>query len=72
MTNLNLTLVFVNHCEPIKIYSIDYNTIYEVLAYEHIEINDIECMVICENGRYYNYSGSDAIYIMMLKECGYE
>lgn len=72
MANLNFTLVFVNHCEPIKIYSIVYNTIYEALAYEHININDIECMVICEEGRYYNYSGSDAIYIMMLKECGYE
>lgn len=72
MTNLNFTLVFINHEEPIKIYSIAYNTIYEALAYEHININDIECMVICEEGRYYNYSGSDAIYIMMLKECGYE
>ena len=72
MTNLNFTLVFVNHCEPIKIYSIAYNKIYEALAYEHIDINDIECMVICEEGRYYNYSCSDAIYIMMSKECCYE
>lgn len=61
MTNLNFTLVFINHEEPIKIYSTKYNTIYEALVSENININDIECMVICEEGRYYNYSGSDAI-----------
>lgn len=61
MTNLNFTLIFINHKEPIKIYSTTYSAIYETLVSKHINIDDIECMVICEDGRYYNYAGADAI-----------
>lgn len=61
MTNLNFTLIFINHEEPIKIYSTTYSAIYETLVSEHINIDDIECMIICEDGRYYNYDGADAI-----------
>lgn len=61
MTNLNFTLIFINHKGPIKIYSTTYSAIYETLVSEHINIDDIECMVICEDGRYYNYAGADAI-----------
>ena len=41
-----------------------YEMIYEELEYQHIDINDIEAMIICEDGIYYNFTSTEAIYRM--------
>lgn len=64
MTNLNFTLIFINHDEPIKLDCTTYEMIYEELEYQHIDINDIEAMIICEDGIYYNFTSKEAIYKM--------
>lgn len=66
MENLNFTLIFINHEEPIKLDCTMYEMIYEELTYQHIDINDIEGMVICEDGIYYNYTATEASYKMNL------
>lgn len=64
MPNLNFTLIFINNKELIKLDCTKYETIYEELEYCRVDINDIEAMIIFEDGKYYPFTSTEAIYKM--------